>query len=196
MLSISGQVASRDQMEFDTIEYLKHGNAKQRQVYHLLTEQDIMSALLVFDPILVGTIPINVDIDNSDIDIICCFNDKEQFLETIRKHFQDKEGFQLSEHQGQDTNAIVAGFSIDNFEIEIFGQNIPTRQQLAYRHMLIEHRLLEQKGESFRQSVIDLKRKGFKTEPAFALLLGLEGDPYTELLNYEINNIYNQGLNR
>jgi hypothetical protein len=182
-------------MEFDNIEYLKHGNAKQRQVYHLLTGQGIISALLVFEPILVGTIPIRLDTDCSDIDIICCFSDKEQFSETLHKLFGEKDGFQLSEHQGQDAKAIVASFRIESFEIEVFGQNVPTRHQLAYRHMLTEHRLLQQKGESFRQRVRDLKRKGFKTEPAFALLLGLEGDPYTGLLIYETDSASNQSLN-
>lgn len=182
-------------MEFDTIAYLKHGNEKQRQVYHLLTGQGIMSALLIFEPILVGTIPISVDTDGSDIDIICCFSDKEQFSETLCQLFGEKDGFQLSEHQLQDTSAIIANFRIGMFEIEVFGQNVPTRQQLAYRHLLIEHRLLQQKGEGFRQQIIELKRKGFKTEPAFAYLLDLKGDPYTELLHYEINTA-NESINR
>ena len=178
-------------MEFDTIEYLKQGNAKQRQVYQLLTGGDIMSALRVFEPLLVGTIPIGVDIESSDIDIICCFSNKMQFSDTLYQLFGDKAGFQLSEHHGQDTSAIVASFRIGSFQIEVFGQNVPTRQQLAYKHMLIEHRLLQQKGESFRQSIIELKRKGFKTEPAFALLLGLQGDPYTGLLIFETDSASN-----
>jgi len=172
-------------MEFDNIEYLKHGNTKQRQVYRLLTKHDIMSSLSVFEPILVGTIPINVDTDCSDIDIICYVCDIKQFSETLRKLFQRKDGFKLSGYQKQGTNAVVGSFRVEGFVIEVFGQNIPTRQQLAYRHMLIEHRLLMQKGEGFRHKVIELKRKGIKTEPAFAILLDLNGDPYAELLNYE-----------
>ncbi len=54
---------------------------------------------------------------------------------------------------------------------------------MAYRHMIIEYRILLEKGEAFRQSIVELKRQGMQTEPAFALLLGLKGDPYTELLN-------------
>ena len=182
-------------MEFDNIEYLKHGNSKQRQVYRLLTKHGIMSSLSVFEPILVGTIPINVDTDCSDIDIICYVCDLKQFSETLRKLFQSKNGFKLSEYRGQGTNAIVASFKLESFEIEVFGQDIPTRQQLAYRHMLIEHRLLKQKGEGFRQQIIELKRKGFKTEPAFALLLDLKGDPYAELLNY-VTDSANESPNR
>ena len=182
-------------MKFDTIEYLKHGNTKQRQVYRLLTKHGIMSSLSVFDPILVGTIPINVDTDGSDIDIICYVCDLKQFSATLRKLFQGKDSFKLTEHQGQGTTAIVANFKVESFEIEVFGQDIPTRQQLAYRHMLIEYRLLKQKGEGFRQEVIELKRKGFKTEPAFAILLDLKGDPYAELLNYETDSA-NESPNR
>jgi len=48
--------------------------------------------------------------------------------------------------------------------------------------MLIEHKLLSTKGEKFRQDIIDLKNQGYKTEPAFAKLLGLGGDAYEELL--------------
>ncbi|MGV2488720.1 UNVERIFIED_CONTAM: DUF4269 domain-containing protein, partial [Bacillus mycoides] len=60
-------------MNFDNIEYLQHGNNRQRQAYSILTNNQILSKLKQFDPILVGTIPINIDIENSDLDIICCF---------------------------------------------------------------------------------------------------------------------------
>ncbi len=76
---------------------------------------------------------------------------------------------------------------MNDFEIEIFGQSIPTKQQFAYRHLIVEHHLLNKHGEEFRQQIIELKRQGHKTEPAFALALGLTGDPYTELLNFEMN---------
>ena len=45
-------------------------------------------------------------------------------------------------------------------------------------------RILEKEGEEFRKQIINLKEKGWKTEPAFAKLLGLKEDPYLELLNY------------
>lgn len=58
-------------------------------------------------------------------------------------------------------------------------------QQFAYRHLIIEYNLLNQYGEKFRQQIIELKRQGHKTEPAFGLALGLTGDPYMELLKFE-----------
>ena len=52
--------------------------------------------------------------------------------------------------------------------------------------MLVEDKLLAQHGEAFRQQIVSLKRQGYKTEPAFALALGLEGDPYLALLTLEV----------
>lgn len=48
--------------------------------------------------------------------------------------------------------------------------------------MLVEYKLLQQHGEDFRQQVVALKKAGIKTEPAFAKLLQLPGDPYEALL--------------
>lgn len=165
---------------FLDISYLKKGNNRQQKAYQVLTEINILGKLNHFAPILVGTFPINIDIESSDLDIICFFEDKEEFLSTLQIHFQKEKGFVISKNQT--FNSIKANFFIQDFEIEIFGQNIPTQQQHAYLHMLIEHNLLLKKGEIFRQQVIELKKQGFKTEPAFAMLLGLQGDAYEELL--------------
>lgn len=172
-------------MNFDNIEYLQRGNNRQRQAYSTLTNNQILSKLKRFDPILVGTIPINIDIENSDLDIICCFADKQDFIETITDNFRNEKNFTIREQQSIDTSAIVANFVVDNFEIEIFGQRIPTKQQFAYRHLIVEHNLLNKYDDKFRQQIIELKRQGHKTEPAFGLALGLTGDPYTELLKFE-----------
>jgi hypothetical protein len=74
---------------------------------------------------------------------------------------------------------------VGDFEIELFGQQVPTTKQMAYRHLIVEHNLLLQHGEIFRQLIIELKKQGCKTEPAFAIALGLKGDPYMELLKFE-----------
>ena len=49
--------------------------------------------------------------------------------------------------------------------------------------MLIEHRILRLLGDPFQDEVSKLKKSGLKTEPTFARLLGLVGNPYDELLN-------------
>ncbi|MCD6090725.1 MAG: DUF4269 domain-containing protein [Bacteroidales bacterium] len=46
---------------------------------------------------------------------------------------------QCSEKSGHLSGFVqLTKFKTDNFEIEIFGQNIPTEKQNTYRHMLIE----------------------------------------------------------
>ena len=54
--------------------------------------------------------------------------------------------------------------------------------------MLIEHEILELKGPPFKAVILELKRAGLKTEPAFAKALGLTGNPYEELLKVPPNS--------
>ncbi|GGE61620.1 uncharacterized protein DUF4269 [Pedobacter psychrotolerans] len=168
-------------INFFNLSYLKLGNPKQQTAYQVLTRNSVLEKLAEFTPILVGTIPINIDIESSDLDIICYVQDKEKFKYSLLNYFHHEKGFTISENQTFD--AVKANFCIEDFEIEIFGQNIPTTEQNAYRHMVIEHQLLLENGEDFRLKIIDLKMQGYKTEPAFAKLLGLTGNAYEVLLN-------------
>ncbi|MCU4177298.1 DUF4269 domain-containing protein [Carboxylicivirga sp. N1Y90] len=172
-------------IDFKNITYLKGGNDKQRHVYEVLSKNEIMTILNEFDPILVGTIPINIDIENSDLDIVCHFTDKHSIEKLLVREFGTAERFKIWKNTSQESLAIVANFFMDGFEIEIFGQNVPTVNQRAYRHMIIEHNLLLEHGDEFRKRIIKLKEKGYKTEPAFAIELGLKGDPYEALLELE-----------
>lgn len=181
-------------MNFDDIEYLQHGSNRQRQAYSILTENQILLKLKRFDPILAGTIPLQIDIENSDLDIICCFAEREEFQKSIIDNFSTEKSFKIKELQSLDTFAIVANFFVDEFEIEIFGQNIPTKQQFAYRHLIAEHSILNERGEQFRKQIIALKEQGHRTEPAFALALGLTGNPYTELLKFNDDDSKNPVL--
>lgn len=172
-------------IDFSSLAYLQFGNSRQVLAYELLKENRIMELLSKFDPILVGTIPINIDIKNSDLDIICFWKDKTQFMSVIQNAFGNKKDFKIWENKIDERETVIASFLAATFEIEIFGQNIPTKEQNGYKHMIIEHQILEKKGEDFRREIIKLKQNGFKTEPAFAELLGLKDDPYLELLNYK-----------
>lgn len=175
-------------VDFTTIEYLKTGNQKQILAYDILTKNKVLSNIAEFEPVLVGTIPINIDIENSDLDIICYWTNKTNFKTKIQSFFGKEKGFRIRATQIDNQETVIANFIIDGFEIEIFGQNIPTKNQNGYKHMIIEYEILASKGENFRLEIIKLKQKGFKTEPAFGLLLGLKNDPYLELLSYKIDS--------
>jgi hypothetical protein len=173
-------------MTFENIEYLRDGNDKQKAVYRTLTDNYILDKLRLFSPLLTGTIPINLDIDESDLDIICCWKIKDEFIYTLTKEFSQFDRFTVSEQKINGYETILAHFHLDKFEIEIFGQSRPTKEQESFRHMIIEYGIIKTRGESFRQEIVRLKKEGLKTEPAFGKLLGLEGNPYEELLKYKL----------
>ncbi|KAF2514253.1 DUF4269 domain-containing protein [Flavobacterium foetidum] len=172
--------------DFTKIAYLKNGNLKQKRAFEVLTHYKVLENLAEFDALITGTIPINIDIDGSDLDIICYWKNKTYFIEKVKLLFQKYNGFWIKENIINAQESVVASFRLDEFEIEIFGQNIPTQNQNAYKHMVVEAKILRSKGENFRVEIIKLKQNGHKTEPAFALLLGLKGNPYEELLSYEV----------
>ncbi|SHM95221.1 DUF4269 domain-containing protein [Flavobacterium chilense] len=173
-------------IDFTNIAYLKTGNPIQVQAYNTLTQNSIIEVLSEFDPILAGTIPININIENSDLDIICYWRDKTNFIEKLKLFFKNEKDFGIREIEINGNKSVIANFKTDHFEIEVFGQNIPSKNQNGYKHMIIEHEILQSKDENFRLEIIKLKQNGYKTEPAFAYLLGLNGDPYIELLKYKL----------
>ena len=172
-------------IDFSTIEYLKTGNPRQIRAFEVLTQNKVLVNITKFTPVLAGTIPINIDIENSDLDIICYWENKIDFKEKLKAVFGKENAFSLRETKIHEQESVIVNFRIEEFEIEIFGQNIPVYNQNAYRHMLIEYKILQLKGEKFRQEIIRLKQNGYKTEPAFGVLLGLKNDPYQELLEYK-----------
>ncbi|MBW8687575.1 DUF4269 domain-containing protein [Chitinophaga rhizophila] len=171
--------------DFFDISYLQYGSAVQQEVFSLLKASGILGMLSTWQPVLAGTIPIGVNIPGSDLDILCSFTDKELFMQDITNLFGEEAAFTITEMVLYGHDCVVANFDKEGYPIEIFAQALPVQEQMGYRHMLIEHRLLLQYGESLRQQVIRLKLAGYKTEPAFCEALGIRGNAYLELLKLE-----------
>lgn len=136
-----------------------------------------------YEPILVGTVPIGIPVETSDLDIICSVQDFNEFERINKVNFGVYRGFSISRRTVEGVDRIKINFMIEKWPIEIFGQMIPTQLQNGYLHMVIEDRLLRLFGEEFKQYIIQLKSSGMKTEPAFAKALNILGDPYQELLS-------------
>ncbi len=160
---------------------MKHCSPRQEAAFHSLQTLDIFTQLEAYTPVLTGTIPLDIDIENSDLDIICWTADLEAFARDVTAYFGNQQGFQIAQKTIRSESCIVAKFEFQGFPIEIFAQNRPVEQQYAYRHMLIEARLLVLGGASARQEIRRLKQNGLKTEPAFARYFNLAGDPYEVL---------------
>jgi hypothetical protein len=56
---------------FRNIEYLKFGNERQKLAYSEIRKLHIFEKLKKYNPILTGTIPIEIDLPESDLDMIC-----------------------------------------------------------------------------------------------------------------------------
>lgn len=147
----------------------------------LLKDHKVLEILSEFSPEFVGSIPIGVDLPHSDIDIICEL--KPSILKVLES-FSSYPGFQLSEKVLGQVPSIICRFRLGSEKVEIVAQNLLPQKQISYLHMVIEEKILNEKGETFRLSVLEKKKEGKNTESAFAELLGLEGDPYSSLLEY------------
>ena len=172
---------------FLNIEYLKNGSTTQKKVYKIITKFNIIEQLKQFSPILVGTFPLGINIETSDIDIIGATNDFSGAFDYLVKNFSEFHDFKIQLNDQDQIKYILCSFWIKRFRIEIFLENKNPKEQIAYKHMLIEENILNQKDENFKQKIIDLKNKGLKTEEAFGLLLGLDGDPFQKLLDYQMD---------
>lgn len=170
--------------DFLDIGYLKKGSAVQQLAYSDITGNNVLNILQPYTPVLAGTIPVDIAIPTSDLDILCCFTSADAFYNYIEQNFGKQQNFKISIAYINDEQSVIANFDTENFSYEIFGQAVPVTSQNGYRHMITEYRILLEKGEPFRKDIIALKQSGYKTEPAFAKLLGLSGDPYKKLLLY------------
>ncbi|MCM3700510.1 DUF4269 domain-containing protein [Paenibacillus macerans] len=168
--------------DFSTIEYLRAGNPRQQEAYKAMVDIKIMDLLAPYQPVLAGTIPLGINLPASDLDIICEVYDHEKFQRDAELLFGGYEDFRCKPKIVNRVMRTVANFAAGGFPFEIFAQSVPVTRQNAYKHMVIEHRILELAGAQASREIRQRRQQGMKTEPAFADWLGLPGDPYDALL--------------
>jgi len=171
---------------FYDIEYLRDGSELQKKGYAALKNSGVMEILHDFDPVLAGTLPLDIFIEGSDLDILCYAIDLPAFEKLLTTHFSGYSDFVIHKTEVRGVNSVIARFRAQEFDFELFAQPIPVRNQMAFRHLIIEAKILEMKGEEFKNKIIALKLSGMKTEPAFAHLLKLPGDPHESLLTLSV----------
>lgn len=169
----------------EDLAYLAAGSAVQREVFGLLRELELEEALPLHPPVLAGTVPLGLQVEGSDLDLLCEVQDAEPFIRRMISCYGDREGFAVSRREAGGIPRVTVRFRAGGWPVEFFGQPLPVVKQNGYRHMLAEARVLTVAGPDFARTIIGLKAGGMKTEPAFAGLLKLAGDPYEAVLGLE-----------
>lgn len=180
-------------MAFDlySADYLQHGSSRQRRAYEALCELNPLKKLaddedrgFGFEPALVGSLPLDLALDSSDIDFVTCATDLKSYSQRLRSEFGALEGFESTRGIQLGVATLVTRFRFQDEQYEIFTQNVLVPWQNAVVHLMIEERLLLLGGAAFRDKIWKARLRGQKTEPAFGEVLGLE-EPYRELLELE-----------
>lgn len=164
-------------------QFLAKGTKRQLAAFHALETLDIFSVLKDFSPVVAGSVPLDVDLPGSDLDIICFSENLEAFADTVTRRFGGFENFDLKHTVKYGLPTVIARFSGPNdFPIEIFAQGQSVFRQAAVIHLLVEARLLAFAAQGARERIRQLKGAGRSTEEAFADCFALPGEPYEELL--------------
>jgi hypothetical protein len=143
-----------------------------------------MEVLGRYTPTIAGTIPIDVDIETSEVDILCSYDDPIRFKNTLRLHFSQQQGFKFKRTRVRGRESLVAAFFHRGPKLEIFVQMLPVQEKDGFVHLMVEYRTVQMCTDGFREKIGQLKREGVCTEPAFAQLLCIDTDPYETLLRF------------
>ena len=170
--------------DFRDWSFLADGSADQRRAFAVLWRHRPFDRLTGVDTGLAGTFPIDIAVAGSDLDILVQADDPLSLAPRLDAAFGHEARYRRRLIGAADGPALVASFRLDDLPVEVFVQSLSVAQQMGWCHMLVEARLLAL-DPALRPAVRALKMAGVKTEPAFARLLGLSGDPYQTLLTLE-----------
>ncbi|WP_111809524.1 DUF4269 domain-containing protein [Aeromonas allosaccharophila] len=181
------------------LDYLAHGNPRQRSAHALLTA-GVWDALAAHcaDLALVSTLAIGLDRPGSDLDILCQHPNPAAFAATFAE-----QGWQASP-KGDNIWLLERSFPcldqhcadsdcdnrIASWPLELYVTPAPIETLNGWRHLTLMAALLEHFGDAFYREVLRLRlEQGLKGEAAMCRLLGLAGDPYAALLTLEGCNL-------
>ncbi|WP_429151932.1 DUF4269 domain-containing protein [Aeromonas hydrophila] len=171
-------------IDWRRLDYLAHGNPRQRSAHALLTT-GVWDALAApcSDLALVSTVAIGLDRPGSDLDIVCQHPEPATFAAALAA-----QGWRVAQKGAHIWLAeqIVTGADGYPWPLELYLTPELLEHLNGWRHLSLMAALLEQFGAVFYHQVLRLRlEEGLKGEAAMCRLLGLAGDPYAALLTLE-----------
>jgi len=155
---------------------------QNQNVWRALEESEILKSLKPWHPFLTGTYPLGLEVEGSDLDILITLKNRKELKKKLAPLMAQVENVEWSE----DTDALFSlSFNFKGVNFDIYGEPTLSYHQKSARHFRIEEKILEPGNLELLDKIKALRKTGLKTEPAFAQALGLTGDPYQSLLEYE-----------
>lgn len=158
---------------------------KNTHVFSALKELKILEDFKKNKPLIAGTFPLGLAVHNSDIDVIMSSVDLDQIKLELTSQYSQYKDFKIKTEFIKNEISLICNFNFQEIAFEIFVQHIDSVKQTAYRHFLIEERLLKLGQNLLLEKIRILRKQGLKTEPAFTEALGLHGDAYQILLDLQ-----------
>jgi hypothetical protein len=158
---------------------------KNTQIFSSLKELKILEDFKKNKPLIAGTFPLGLAVHNSDIDVIMASVDLDQIKLELTSQYSQFKNFRIKTEFIKNELSLICNFNFQEIAFEIFVQRIDSVKQTAYRHFLIEERLLKLGQNLLSEKIKVYRKQGLKTEPAFTKALGLHGDAYQILLDLQ-----------
>ncbi len=128
------------------------------------------------------------------MDILLSSENLDNTLDELKSKYGSYANFKYEFVNAQSLKSLVVNFEFEDLEYEVFVQDVSRVNQWAYKHFLIEERLLKYGGSDFKNKVRELRETGLKTEAAFCEALGIAyTNPFESLL--ELFYLSEQELN-
>ena len=131
---------------------------------------------------VIGTIPLDLAVDGSDLDIAFHTTDLNAAAVAFRSRWRHHPGFSLRHGQTQGAPSLTVRLSFQGLPVAVLASPLPLHTQHGARHFRIEADLLGLLGPTFHSRVRQLRDGGQETASAFACALSLHGDPHEAIL--------------
>ncbi len=163
-------------------EYQKSPTDVQKRALEGLSKLNLFHDLKEFKPVFAGTIPLDIDIQSSDINIICEVTEFIRYQTRLRECFERQKNFIITETYNAVARNSTCRFDAHTFRVEIHGEKKTIQKQNLFQYLIAEAKLLEIGGDAARAEIRRIKRNGHKTEPAFAEYFKIKGNAFDELV--------------
>lgn len=155
---------------------------KNIDLFVALKDINIFSEFKGFSPLISGTFPLDIQIENSDIDILMQTGDLPDLQNLLQVKYGHYKHYHSTIVKNPNGKALVVDFEYAGFVFEIYAEDKPTVIQNSNLHFILEERILKLANAEFRNKILELKKSGIKTEPAFAQILKIPGDSYAGMI--------------